>query len=439
MDTQNNTPQPSNERKRQKRLADNSLVVCDDESDTSFPSFLVIEPCDNHAIKLSIFGLQKLLKCAVGEVKTAKKLRNGNILLEVANKQQAERALSLTSIVDRSLNPIPVKVTPHRSLNTSKGIIRSRDLRDCTDDEVLDALRPAGVTQVKHIMTQRSGISQATNTFILTFKTPTPPKVVRAAYLSLPVEAFIPNPLRCFNCQRFGHGRSTCNHKAICARCGKPDHADDSCTAEPVCTAEPANCAGPHPSYSKECPEWIKQRAVMQIKTERNISFSEAKQIYDTQSHAHAGTHSASLPRSGITYASACKSTSTMSTQTDYTWPLDSKVPVYLNTSAAFQHAETSTDETTVGAVGGKPITPTSSTSCITNIPHYSSTPKVKIQLHNSKPGPASSKLKPALGAKSTKGSNDPVKLYNRYGSLNAMDLEVNYSPKKGSSSRKNQ
>jgi hypothetical protein len=50
MDTQNNTPQPSNERKRQKRLADNSLVVCDDESDTSFPSFLVIEPCDNHQL-----------------------------------------------------------------------------------------------------------------------------------------------------------------------------------------------------------------------------------------------------------------------------------------------------------------------------------------------------------------------------------------------------
>jgi hypothetical protein len=224
----------------------------------------------------------------------------------VANIQQAERALSLTSIVDSFLKSVPVKLTPHRSLNTSKGIIRSRDMRDCTDDEVPDALRPAGVNHVKHVMTQRNGVSQPTNTFILTFKKLAPPKVVKTAYLSLPVEAFIPNPFRCFNYQRFGHGRSTCNHKAICARCGKPDQADDSCIAEPVCT----NCAGPHPSYSKECPEWIKQRTVMQIKTERKISFSDAKQIYDIQSHADAGTHSASSPGSGITYASACKSTS---------------------------------------------------------------------------------------------------------------------------------
>jgi hypothetical protein len=66
MDTRNNTPLPSNDCKRHKRLADNSLVVRDDESDTSFPSFIIIEPSDNHTIKLSIFGLQKLLKCAVG-------------------------------------------------------------------------------------------------------------------------------------------------------------------------------------------------------------------------------------------------------------------------------------------------------------------------------------------------------------------------------------
>jgi hypothetical protein len=158
MDTQNKTPQPCNERKRQKRLADNSLLFCDDESDTSFPSFIVIESSDKHAIKLSIFSLQKLLKCAVEEAKTAKKLRNSNILLAVATKQQAERALSSTSVVDSSLNPIHVKVTLHTSLSTSKGIIRSRDLRDCTDDEVLNAPRPAGVAHVKHIMTQKMAL-----------------------------------------------------------------------------------------------------------------------------------------------------------------------------------------------------------------------------------------------------------------------------------------
>jgi hypothetical protein len=96
---------------------------------------------------------------------------------------------------------------PHRSLNMSKGIIRCRDLRDCSDDEILDALRPEGVTNVKHIFPNKNVVKQPTNTFALTFAKPSVPKYVKAAYLKIPVEMFIPNSLWCFNCQRFGHGK----------------------------------------------------------------------------------------------------------------------------------------------------------------------------------------------------------------------------------------
>jgi hypothetical protein len=90
---------------------------------------------------LSIFGIQKLLKCAVGDIKNAKNLRNGTVLIEVASRTQAENVLKMQNWVDT-----PVKVTPHRALNSCKGVIRCRDLRDCSDEEVLEALNQEGVT-----------------------------------------------------------------------------------------------------------------------------------------------------------------------------------------------------------------------------------------------------------------------------------------------------
>ena len=146
MNTHTTNPPLANERKRQKREADNSLVLSEDEGDCNFPSFIVVEATEGQSIELSIFCFQKLLKCSVGEVKCAKKLRNGSVHIEVCNEAQADRALKMTTWID-----VPVKAAPHRSLNSSKEIIRCRDLRDCSDEEVLEVLRSQGVTAIRHI------------------------------------------------------------------------------------------------------------------------------------------------------------------------------------------------------------------------------------------------------------------------------------------------
>jgi mannose/fructose/N-acetylgalactosamine-specific phosphotransferase system component IIB len=82
-----NQTEPPNERKRCKRSADQSLVLSDDDIDSNtFPHFLIVQSVDNEPIKLSIFSIQKLIQMAVGSIKTAKKLSNGSVLLEVSNK-----------------------------------------------------------------------------------------------------------------------------------------------------------------------------------------------------------------------------------------------------------------------------------------------------------------------------------------------------------------
>jgi hypothetical protein len=79
MDASTSNPQTTNE---QKRLADENIVLSDDDNDGNFPSFILIEATDGQPIKHSIFAIQKLLKCAVGDVKSDKKLRNGAVLIE---------------------------------------------------------------------------------------------------------------------------------------------------------------------------------------------------------------------------------------------------------------------------------------------------------------------------------------------------------------------
>ena len=173
----------------------------------AWPRFLIIG-----------FAIQKGLQGLAGELKTVKKLRNGSLLVECSTESHSKNLQK-----SKSLCGIPITVNPHIYLNSSKGVIRSRDLE--------------GV---------------ATNTFILTFDVPTLPNSVKAGYLHIPIVPYIPNPLRCFKCKKFGHGQNTCPNRLTCARCGQLDHESKACQNDMVCT----NCGGKHFAYSHECPKW---------------------------------------------------------------------------------------------------------------------------------------------------------------------------------------
>ena len=363
----NMDPQTVVQTSESKKRKINTVVsdVSEDENDVTFPRFLVVAGKDDQPIKYSIFAIQKFLQCGIGDVKTAKKLQNGNVLVEVTTKKESDRALQMTNWFDT-----PISVTPHRSLNTSRGVIRCREFRDCEDGEVVDALQSQGVTAVKHIMANRDGKMEPTNTFILTFNLPTPPKAVKAAYMKLTVEQFIPNPLRCYNCQKFGHGKTKCRRQAVCARCSQEGHQDNDCTNPQRCV----NCSAAHPSYSKDCPEWQKQRDITQVKFERNISFKEAKQVVEQRSlpAAHAGGASGAR-RAGVTYSQACAlQLQTSATQTDITWPIDSKLPFAAANLPLTKSTDTeSQTEQTDGAVGGTTAASSSASKKNVNNPNY--------------------------------------------------------------------
>ena len=153
--------------------------------------------------------------------------------------------------------------------------------------------------------TRYSCTTVKTGTYILTFSRPTPPKKLRVGYLSIEVDLFIPNPLRCFQCQKFGHGRDSCKGKAICFRCGQDGH--DNCQNSAKCI----NCKGDHLATSKDCPVWKKEKEVQRVKTENRLSYPEARRLVEATSPS---------PTARSYTAVANPSTRTVDCQTKLTW-----------------------------------------------------------------------------------------------------------------------
>ena len=86
------------------------------------------------------------------------------------------------------------------------------------------------------------------------------------------VDQYIPNPTRCFQCQKFGHGKQSCRGHAKWYRCSQEGHDGLTCDKPVKCS----NSNLDHMSSSKECPVYLKEREIQKIKIEKNISYLDA-------------------------------------------------------------------------------------------------------------------------------------------------------------------
>ena len=89
---------------------------------------------------------------------------------------------------------------------------------------------------------------------------------------------FVPNPMRCFNCNKFGHTSQRCKVAAKCTGCGKDKH-EGQCEGPKPCS----NCNGPHASSAKDCPVWQKEKEIQRVRVEKRISFPEARQLVEAK------------------------------------------------------------------------------------------------------------------------------------------------------------
>ena len=97
-------------------------------------------------------------------------------------------------------------------------------------------LREQGAVTVRRVTLKKA--ATVTPTTFLAFNRPAMPKILRIGYLQVKVELFVPNPLRCFGCNKFGHMSDKCRVGPKCVRCGKQKHEGD-CEGPQMCYTDP--------------------------------------------------------------------------------------------------------------------------------------------------------------------------------------------------------
>ena len=254
--------------------------------------FVVIKGSEPEKLaKCSPFAKVKVIESVVGSVLSIKTLKSNDLLVECKDIKQSTKLINgLTTFLH-----LEVSCSYHKTLNTSKGIIRCRELQYTKLDEIKEELRPKGVTDVYRVTHKREGKEFPSNTYILSFDKAQPPESISIMYQRYPVSLFVPSPLRCFKCQKFGHGSKTCPNCQVCSKCGNSDHDSNNCKEHPKCV----NCDKSHPSFARECEVYKKEMAIQKIKITNRIPYFEAKRRYEASVPCP--------PVAGVSYASAAQ------------------------------------------------------------------------------------------------------------------------------------
>ena len=84
---------------------------------------------------------------ANAELNNVKPMKSGSVFIEVETKQQCKNLLKTTKL----LGYLPVKVSPHRTLNSSKFVIKCEELDKMDEEEIKKELQPQGIIAVKRI------------------------------------------------------------------------------------------------------------------------------------------------------------------------------------------------------------------------------------------------------------------------------------------------
>lgn len=228
---------------------------------------VIVKLSGNGGRGINPIKLAELLGEEIGSFQHAISLTNGRILVECNSKCQQEKALAL-----KSLKKFDVEVYVPGTRTKAKGVIYGVPL-GISNNEIMQEINSEVVVEAKRIQVTRNSVKVDSQTVVLTFKSQTIPRRVQLGYLSFQVKPYIRPPLRCFNCQRYGHVAAVCRGRRKCGRCGA-DHSYGEC--EPQASLCCPNCGEEHSAAYKGCRQYVKAVEVQRVRTNQRVSYAEA-------------------------------------------------------------------------------------------------------------------------------------------------------------------
>lgn len=220
--------------------------------------------------KIDPIKLTKIIKNQIGEVKYARVLGDGNLLIGCENEIQLDKAKKMTYVGKVKVQK--VAIVGERRVNGCKGVIYGIPI-NVNNKEIMENMRVGNFT-VKNVKRLTKGIEKKeTESILIEFEEKELPKEVYFGYVKYNVREYVQKPMRCYNCQEFGHIAKMCKWKKRCARCGG-EHDYGMCGEgiQPKC----CNCGGNHSVAYWGCEALKREVEVQKLRLKEKVSYAEA-------------------------------------------------------------------------------------------------------------------------------------------------------------------
>ena len=185
------------------------------------------------------------------------------LLIKAGNETQAALLSNFKPSTEGNIKSI----SPHKSFNTFKGIVYSKELHDFEDWEILEQCPPSVFKAQK--------LKGDNHAILLTFTSSHIPDVINLEHTRIKVKKYYRRPTQCFKCFEYGHGYDKCKNERKCSHCSGNHEAVENCANNTHCFL----CDGDHSPKSRNCPRFLFEQEVLDVANNQFISIGSAKQI----------------------------------------------------------------------------------------------------------------------------------------------------------------
>ena len=258
--------------KRQKRL--NPTLIHFDSlfSGNEWSKYLVLKT--ERSITPPKIEYHILKRCPTKEI-SFRPIKDKEWLIETTTKLQSENLLTMTEIEHTK-----VEVSKHATMNSIKGTVVLPKYEG--DDEEIDKKLVLECLQMRYENVEDLDLynipskkqeSSPIRIARIKFKGQELPSKIIIFGQNREVRPFVPTPMQCKNCSKYGHTAKRCLNDTICAYCASSEHKTRWNCGPPKCT----NCGKDHHARSKECPFYMYNTELKILQDRTGMGIREAK------------------------------------------------------------------------------------------------------------------------------------------------------------------
>lgn len=244
--------------------------------------------------------------------------KNKQIKLIYDNYEQAQEALKITSLLDK---PVRLETLSKENTSTFHQQQRQQDesqyarYKKCvirhvstllTEEEIKQELKVQQVTRMKK-MDRNTGMLIPLPLAILTYNLDQQiPAKVTIGFLQYATEPYLPKPMRCNNCQRYGHSTKNCRKTTpTCSFCSETHTFENCPNKTDKNNAKCANCKGNHSAAFKGCPTYDVTNRALETRALEGLNYKEA--LLKVQTITQNSNRPVNITPSNPTQATAAK------------------------------------------------------------------------------------------------------------------------------------